>query len=180
MSANNFYQVGQEESGDNFNSAMTEAPRSGNTMSITVNTDGNKTQSYNGATNTSSSNQTTSVNTAEGVTITSSSGSPRAYASRGDDLVLYHGMTVEARTLEGMGVMTLNPVTNRYDMNEAQPQAQSQQQSNETETGDVHDQFHMSESDNAEVNSCIPESLTTQPAVMQAITNRAVEYTNGY
>ena len=169
------YTVGQETNGNLSQGMQIEQPL---TAAASIQVQNNAApMSYDVSTNKISEHGYSSTNAGEGVTVTSESGSPRAFASKGSDLVKYHGMDVQASTLERMGVMSFDKTTDRYAMNAEQPQqqAQPQEQAELTATGDSHDKFQMSESENNEVNACLPESLTSQPAVMQGITNRAIE-----
>ena len=79
-------------------------------------------------------------------------------------------MATQAKTLETMGVLKLNP-QGRYDFVEqvATPAQQEQEQA----TTDQHDSFQMDEQENSEINSLIPEGV--ESGQLQAITNRGVE-----
>jgi len=138
--------------------------------SISSEVSSNTTQKYNGNTGEQSSSGQGSFQAAEGATIFSAKGTPKSFIDSPNDLVNYLGMATQAKTLETMGVLKLNP-QGRYDFVEqvATPAQQEQEQA----TTDQHDSFQMDEQENSEINSLIPEGV--ESGQLQAITNRGVE-----
>lgn len=140
------------------------------TTSISSEVRSNKTHQWNGNTGEQSSSGQGSFQASEGAAVFSAKGTPKAFIDSASDLVNYQGMAVQAKTLEGMGVLILG-TTGRYDWVEqvATPAQQEQQQA----TTDQHDSFQMSEEENSEINSNIPQGV--EHGQLQAITNRGVE-----
>ena len=137
--------------------------------SIRVTNSGNKTFMVNGSDGDSSASGIGLHNTGEGVVIRSSGGIPKSFISKGDDLVTYKGVPTTAQVLESIGVLSLN-AQGRYDFNEEAP---AQIQEAPTLSNDPHENFAMSNQENAEINSLIPELV--QGASLTAIANRGIE-----
>lgn len=138
-------------------------------MSISINTSGNQSHSFDGNTNQTTRSEVTSINANEGANVTSSSGTPKSFISRGDDLVNYKGIPTQAKVLETMGVLSMN-TQGRYEFNaEASPEAPKESQS---EPSDAHTSFAMTESENAEINNLIPTDLP--PNSLSAITSHGI------
>jgi len=126
---------------------------------------------YDGNTGTQSSTEFNSAQASEGAAIFSAKGTPKAFIDSPTDLVNYQGIPTQAKTLETMGILKINP-QGQYDFVEQQastPEQQEQQQA----TTDHHDSFAMSESENSEINSVIPEGI--EHGALQAITSRGID-----
>lgn len=165
------YTVGSDTN-QSLESAL-EVPNSNsnsNTTSITSEASSNRTHQYDGNTGDSTSKGQGSFQASEGAAVFSAKGTPKSFIDSPSDLVNYQGMAVQAATLENMGILKLN-ATGRYDFVEevATPEQKEQQQAN----ADVHDSFQMSEAENSEINSMIPQGV--EHGQMQAITSRGVE-----
>jgi hypothetical protein len=138
--------------------------------SIRVTNSENKAFMVNGADGNASSTGVGTHNAGENVVVRSSGGTPKSFISKGDDLVTYKGIPTTAQVLEQMGVLSLNS-QGRYDFNEEAPAPPPQE--TPAPSNDPHESFAMSDQENAEINSLIPESV--QGASLTAIANRGIE-----
>lgn len=138
--------------------------------SITVNESFKGTTKYSGETGDISQTEFQKAVAREGNTVRSASGQPRAFAVKPDDVMTYQGLQTQASVLEGMGVVALNANTGRYEFVEGMaPEAETSRQE---APKDAHESFSMSEADNAEVNSLIPEGVA--PSQLQSATSHAI------
>jgi len=125
---------------------------------------------YNGNTGVETSSEFGSHQAADGAKIYSATGIPKATIDKPNDLVNYQGMPVQAVTLEKMGVLKLNS-QGRYDFVEQAPTLEQQEQ--QQASSDLHDSFSMSDAENNEINSVIPEGI--EGGMLQAITSRGID-----
>lgn len=125
---------------------------------------------YNGNTGVETSSEFGSHQAADGAKIFSASGTPKGIIDKPSDLVTYQGMPVQAVTLEKMGVLKLNS-QGRYDFVEQSPTPEQQEQ--QQASSDLHDIFAMSDAENNEINSVIPEGI--EGGMLQAITSRGID-----
>lgn len=137
--------------------------------SIRVTNSENQAFIINGASGDASSTGIGKHNAGDGVAIRSAGGNPKNFISKGDDLVTFKGIPTTASVLESMGVLSLNSM-GRYDFNEEAP---APAQEAPAPSNDIHENFAMSDQENAEINSLIPESV--QGADLTAIANRGIE-----
>ena len=144
--------------------------RDGSVTSITTQAPSGGTQFYDGNTGEQASSGQGSFQAAEGATIFSAKGTPKSFIDSPNDLVNYQGMATQAKTLETLGVLKLNP-QGRYDFVEqvATPEQQVQEQTNT----DIHDGFAMSEQENESINALVPQGV--EHGAIEAITHRGVE-----
>lgn len=142
----------------------------GNSISIT-NT-GNKSFSYNGNTGEASDAGLTQHQAGEGVEIHSAGGTPKSYINKGDDVVNYKGMPVQAKVLETMGVLTLNSM-GRYEFApEGEPTKAREPKASDV-SNDPHSTFAMSDAENNSINELIPADIA--PSALSAITSHGIQ-----
>jgi len=170
MNNHSSYTVGSEQSLEAGLSQVPNTVTDPKVNSITTQVSTGEAQFYNGNTGQESSSNFGSHQASEGATIFSAKGSPKAFIDSPTDLVTFQGMPVQAKTLETMGILKLDP-QGRYNFVE-QANTPEQQQQQEANT-DLHDSFAMSEAENASINSMIPEGVGA--GMLQAITSRCVE-----
>jgi hypothetical protein len=166
------YSVGSEsnQSLESGLSQPTNTVTNSETTSISSKVSGNTTQRYNGNTGEESSTGQGFHQAAQGAEVFSAKGTPKSFIDSPSDLLNYQGMSVQAQTLENMGILKQNSM-GRYDF--VEQAATPEQQEQEQVTADLHDSFQMSEQENNEINTLIPEGI--EHGQMQAITNRAME-----
>lgn len=166
-----FYTVGSDNPTQSLGSAMNiEQPLTGApSIQVQHNT---APMTYDGNSNQVTARGNQSTNTSEGTNVTSNSGTAKQFISKADDRVMYQGLEVQASVLERMGILSFDKQSDRYVEVTQTLQSQQQEQTQE-QAEDIHSSYSMSESDNAEINSCIPEGLNG--AVLTSITNRAIE-----
>jgi len=171
MNNHSSYTVGSEQSLESGLSQVPNTVTDPKINSITSQVSTGEAQFYNGNTGQESTASFGSHQASDGAVIFSAKGSPKSFIDAPTDLVTYQGMPVQAKTLETMGILKLD-TQGRYNFVEQASNTPEQQQQQEANT-DIHDGFAMSETENAEINSIIPEGI--EGGMLQAITSRGVE-----